>query len=331
VGSLVAAVASSHAFAVTPPEKWDELRERNRNVYAQRQQVAVPPPHPRMSAESLEDVQTRYARVRNGLIELKRIIDDSKPDALIVIGDDQNENFTSQNVPQFAIYTGAEAAFFDRLFKEEKTYRCDAAIARVILDGAVEGGFDLSFSESFPDKRLISHAHVEPLMRILLPNADVPIVPIYVNAIHPPGPTPSRCYAFGQMLGDIIRNHLAGKRIAIYASGGLSHFTAGYPWRHYRGPFGYGCISEDFDRKVLRWIADGQGSKLAELSSAELLDHGEIELRSWIVLAGAVGAVPARVLAYEPLYRGLMGMAVAEWPLNVATVRNRKFEARNLS
>jgi hypothetical protein len=48
------------------------------------------------------------------------------------------------------------------------------------------------------------------------------------------------------------------------------------------------------------------------------LDHGEIELRSWIVLAGAVGAVRAQVLAYEPLYRGLMGMAVAQWPLNAA-------------
>jgi aromatic ring-opening dioxygenase catalytic subunit (LigB family) len=315
MGSLVAAMASSHAFAVAPPEKWDELRERNRNVYAQRQHVEVPPPHSRMSEESVEDVQTRYGRVRDGLFELKRVIEESRPDALIVIGDDQNENFTSQNVPQFAIYTGSEAVFFDRLFKEERMYGCDAEIARVILDRSVEGGFDLSFSENFPDKRLISHAHAEPLMRILLPHADVPIVPIYVNAIHPPGPTPARCYAFGALLGDIVRNSLADKRIAIYASGGLSHFTAGYPWRHYNGPFAYGCISEEFDRKVLRWIEDGQANKLAGLSSAELLDHGEIELRSWIVLAGAVGAVPARVLAYEPLYRGLMGMAVAQWPL----------------
>ena len=268
MGSLVAAMASSHAFAVAPPEKWDELRERNRNVYAQRQNIDVPPPHPRMSEESSEDVQTRYARVRNGLLELKRIIEASKPDALIVVGDDQNENYTSQNVPQFAIYTDSEAVFFDRLFKEERTYSCAAEISQTILNCAVEAGFDLSFSENFPDKRLISHAHAEPLMRILLPAADVPIVPIYVNAIHPPGPTPARCFAFGQVLGDIIRNHLSNKRIAIYASGGLSHFTAGYPWRFYRGPFGYGQISEDFDRRILQWMADGKMSKLAGLSSA---------------------------------------------------------------
>ena len=316
VGSLVAAVASSHAFAVTPPEKWDELRERNRAVYAQRQKITAPPPHPRISDESAAEVEARYGRVREGLVELRHIIELSQPDALIVVGDDQNENFTTQNVPQFAIYTGAEAILFDRLFKQEKRYLCAADIARVILDGALEAGFDLSFAETFPEQRLLSHAHVEPLMRGLLPNAETPIVPLYVNAIHPPGPTPARCYAFGQMLGEIIRTRLTDKRIAIYASGGLSHFTAGYPWRHYRGPFGYGQISEEFDRRVMEWLSAGQGSKLAELSSADLLDHGDIELRSWIVLAGAVGATPAKVLAYEPLYRGLMGMAVAHWPLS---------------
>ena len=319
MGSIVAAIASSHAFAVAPPEKWDELRERNRNMYAQRQNVAPPPPHPQLSKENWEDVEVRYGRVRGGLIELKRTIEESKPDVLLVIGDDQNENYTAQNVPQFAIYTGAEAVFFDRLFKAEKTYPCAAAISQVILASAVDAGFDLSFSEHFPDKRLISHAHVEPLMRILLPAADVPIVPIYVNAIHPPGPTPARCYAFGRMLKEVVSDRLPGKRVAVYASGGLSHFTAGYPWRFYHGPFGYGCISEEFDRRILQWMAEGQSNKLAELSSAELLDHGNIELRSWIVLAGAVGDARAQVLAYEPLYRGIMGMAVARWPLQETT------------
>ena len=91
MGSLVAAMASSHAFAVAPPEKWDELRERNRNVYAQRQNVALPQDHPRISEESWENVQARYARVRNGLLELKRTIEESKADALIVIAESVNQ------------------------------------------------------------------------------------------------------------------------------------------------------------------------------------------------------------------------------------------------
>jgi aromatic ring-opening dioxygenase LigB subunit len=314
VGTIVAAMASSHAFAVLEPERWDELRERNRKVYAERQRSEAPV-HPRIGEETWNDIETRYGRVRSGLLELRRTIQETKPDALVVIGDDQNENFTSQNVPQLAIYTGRETVLFDRLAKIARTYSCDGETARVILEEAVKAGFDLSFSESFPESRLLSHAHAEPLMRILLPEADIPIVPIYVNAIHWPGPTPGRCYAFGQVIGDIIRNRLGDKRIALYASGGLSHFTAGYPWRVYRGPFGYGAISEDFDRKIIGWMTRGQVDQIAQLTSNELLDHGDIEFRSWIIAIGAVGATPAEMLAYEPLYRGLMGMGVARWPV----------------
>ena len=313
MGAIVAAMASSHAFAVLQPERWDALRERNRKVYAQRRGVEPPPVHPRVAEETWEDVKTRYGRVRAGLLELHRTIAESKPDALIVVGDDQNENYTSQNVPQFAVYTGSKAKMLDRMTQEERTYPCDSAAAASIVEGAVEAGFDVSFSESFPEDRLISHAHAEPLMRILLPEADIPIVPIYVNAIHWPGPTPARCYAFGQALGNIIKEKLGNKRFAVYGSGGLSHFTAGYPWGVYRGPWGYGAISEEFDRKLLRCMEEGQVDDIVNLSSKDLLDHGEIELRSWIIVLGAVASARAEILAYEPLYRGLMGMGVARW------------------
>ena len=59
----------------------------------------------------MDDVPTRYAHVRNGLFELKRVIEEWKPDALIVIADDQIENFTAQNVSQLAIHIGADAVF----------------------------------------------------------------------------------------------------------------------------------------------------------------------------------------------------------------------------
>ena len=79
----------------------------------------------------MDDVPTRYAHVRNGLFELKRIIEDWKPDALIVIADDQIENFTAQNVSQLAIDIGADAVFFRPNFRAERTCRCDVEFARV--------------------------------------------------------------------------------------------------------------------------------------------------------------------------------------------------------
>jgi aromatic ring-opening dioxygenase LigB subunit len=102
--------------------------------------------------------------------------------------------------------------------------------------------------------------------------------------------------------------------LALCASGGLSHFTAGYPWKRYQGPFGYGAISEDFDRRAIAWMERGEGERLAELSGAELLAHGNIELRSWIALLGALGPVRTRFAVYEPFFRAVMGMGVASWP-----------------
>ena len=297
-----------------PPERWDEVRERNRKRYAERYGSA-PPIHPRVSEETDDYIEARYRHVRDAFSSLRQVIKNSRPDALIVIGDDQNENFSIQNVPQFAIYTGEETELVDRFMKESRTYPCDADTARTVLEGLVDACFDVSICENFPEHRLMSHAHAEPLMRILLPEADVPIVPVYVNAVHWPAPTPARCYAFGETIANIVNTRLPDKRIAVYASGGLSHFTAGYPWRVYRGPFGYGTISEDFDRKIIRWMSEGRVEEIKKLTSNDLLDHGNIEFRSWIVAIGMVGNVPAQMLAYEPLYRALTGMGVAHWPM----------------
>ena len=143
-------------------------------------------------------------------------------------------------------------------------------------------------------------------------------MPIFINAIHVPAPTPARCYQFGQTLKEVIDLLPAGKRVMVYASGGLSHFSAGYPWGHYKGPCTLGSICRDFDRKIVDQIGKGQDRELAALSSKDLIENGEIELRQWITLMGIVGSSKPELLVYEPFYRGLLGMAVGYWDLEAA-------------
>jgi len=150
---------------------------------------------------------------------------------------------------------------------------------------------------------------------MVMPGAEIPVVLVFVNAIHVPAPSPARCYGLGRAIKEIVESRPIDERVAIYASGGLSHFTAGYPWKHYKGSYGVGSISEEFDRKAVAHMAKGDGEKLTQLTSQDLLDNGGIEMRSWITLVGAVGKVPANVLAYEPFYSGVMGMGVAYWEL----------------
>lgn len=310
MAAIVAGLASSHAFTLVEPGGWDARRARNREGY-QRRFGVEPPEHPRVAEEEPEANRGRYARISAGLERLRDELARKKVDVLVVIGDDQNENFTDENVPQLAIYTGSEVKAVAH-GQDLGTYRCDSDLANAILRQSVEEEFDVSFARRFPGGELKSHAHGPPL-RVLTPEADVPIVPIFVNAIHVPAPSPARCYAFGVAIRHAIEKDPSERRVAIYASGGLSHFTAGYPWEHYNGPYTYGSICEEFDRMLLDRMSSGSGSSLAALSSDDLLNNGDIELRSWLVLLGALGDIPATHLVYEPFYRGIMGMGVGYW------------------
>lgn len=316
MGKIIAGLASSHANTLVEPSRWDERREHNRAGYKKRYCVE-PPVHPKIAEETLETREKRFQPVRDGLNFLRERLRQEKPDALILVGDDQNENYREDNLPQVAIYVGPYVYPIDRHNEgnqgQRVEYRCHVELANSLLNGLVERDFDLAYSKSFPHDDLLAHAHA-PILRRVIPEADIPVVLLFVNAIHMPAIGPKRCYQLGQAINDIIRQERpATERVAIYASGGLSHFTAGYPWRHYKGSQGYGSICEDFDRRLIDWLKRGEGKNVSRLTTQDLLDNGEIELRSWITLLGAVGQTPAQVLAYEPFYSANMAMSVAYW------------------
>jgi aromatic ring-opening dioxygenase LigB subunit len=313
MGNIIAAMASSHAYTFLEPNTWDKRREFTRSNYKKRFGVE-PPDQPQVAEETLESNEARYRRIREGLAFLRDKVLALRPEVLVVIGDDQNENFLENNLPQFAIYLGKEFVAADREGREGHRYRCDADAAWTILEQSVEEGIDLASSTVFPKGHLISHAHREPLEYFGIDGAAA-IVPIFINAIHVPAPTPARCYQFGETLKKVIGLLPESKRIMVYASGGLSHFTAGYPWPHYKGPCTMGSICHDFDRKVVAWMQNGKGDQLAALTNKDLIQNGEIELRQWITLMGIVGSSKPEFLVYEPFYRGLLGMAVGYWDL----------------
>lgn len=309
MGKITLGMASSHAFAVTDPAEWDAVRLRNRKGY-ERKYGNLPPENPRIPAETDAVVESRFGEIRKAFAQLRMRIEDAKPDALIIVADDQNENFTTI-LPQLAVYTGER--FWDGRTERHPTQRrAHPALAGAILKAAVENDIEMTNVAAFPEDRLFAHAF-GPVLSVIDPEARIPVVPVFVNAIHEPSPSPSRCYRFGQVIRDAVAACSAVGHVAVYGSGGLSHFTAGYPWPHYHGPFGYGDIDEEFDRKVVDLLAAGRGSDLMRLSSDDLLAHGDIELRSWIVMLGAIGDIKPTILTYAPMFRAIMGMGVAAW------------------
>src|SRR5581483_9247135 len=101
--------------------------------YAARYGVA-PPELPQLKAETLETNQARYARIDDGLSLLRAKFAELNPDTLVLIGDDQDENYREDNLPQFAIYTGEELALGGRGGATGRRYRCDTQLAGTILE-----------------------------------------------------------------------------------------------------------------------------------------------------------------------------------------------------
>lgn len=136
----------------------------------------------------------------------------------------------------------------------------------------------------------------------LLGNLDVRILPVIQNTCYPPNAvTPRRCYALGEAMAKAFADW-EDARIAVVASGGLSHFV----------------VDEEVDRELLAALAVGDRYRLQNLPPHRLRSATS-ECLNWVTLAGAVGSTSLRMelLAYEPVYRTNAGtgggLGFARW------------------
>ncbi|MEJ0070809.1 MAG: hypothetical protein WDO24_21100 [Pseudomonadota bacterium] len=133
-------------------------------------------------------------------------------------------------------------------------------------------------------------------LSLLTPDYDVPLVPIHMNCVMPPMPAPARCFEVGRVIADIIRRcRPAGERVAIMATGGLSHDPGGPK---------YFQVDESFDRWFLDLLAQGDAARVLREVTIERMvaagDGGTTELLAWLVALGMVGDRKARTICYEP-------------------------------
>lgn len=313
MGEVVAGYASSHAFTFIEPDGWEPFRTKNRQTYARRY-GELPPEPAGVLDEPLESAAARYSDIRDGLQRVRDRIRSDRLDSLIIIGDDQNENFDGTALPQIAIHTGPGFTLADRFSPERAHWSAAADLASDLVVHAVEADFDVTGVREFREDSLRSHAHAQ-IVEHLLGDVPIPVVLVFLNAIHVPALSPRRCYEFGRTISEAVRvRRPEGERVGVYASGGLSHFTAGYPWGAYEGPYVHGSIDEEFDRRTVEMLESGRAAELADLTTDDLLRSGNIELRAWICAAGAVGGTTRWSTVYQPLLRAIMGMAVAWTP-----------------
>lgn len=275
------------------------------------------------------------ANFRHGLEAACTILSNANVDALVVIGSNHFRGIFLDLMPSFCVGVG-EVHSAGEAGTPQGQLKTDPAFALGITEFMVREGFDMAFSLRLQIDHGITHTYQH-----LVPQLDVPIVPIIINTFAPPLPSLKRCISFGSTLGNAIRALSVHRRIAIVASGGLSHrlpwpkwyealsddekFLVG-AWLNGRGTWkefekrrrdivrgATASINSDFDRQFLKAILSGDLDYYEELSSSDLemtAGNGAHEIRAWLAMAAAVHARRGRILAYEPIPEWLTGMAV---------------------
>jgi Catalytic LigB subunit of aromatic ring-opening dioxygenase len=269
-----------------------------------------------------EQLVARQNIARAASKRLTHVLSQAALDALVVMGDDQNESYKEDCRPAFAIYHGDtirnsneqhdyyrqrfpewyvqnRQAFFEQDKARDYAVRSDLAVH--LIESLLDMDFDLAASQCLPKGEGEGHAMAYIHRRVMDEAKPVPIVPIFLNTYYPPNqPRPRRCYAFGQAVRKAVESFPGALRVGVAASGGLSHFL----------------VDEEFDRAILKACADKDAAFLESLPRNKL-HAGSSEILNWVALAGAVEHLDLTWFEYVPGYRTPAGtgtgLSFATW------------------
>lgn len=283
----------------TPWEEWFRLAERDFVDVRLKPSALVEKPElaPEIADERR---QARAAAYHRAIGALKAQIDAAQIDTFVVISN-PHRKFPQEPQPVFGMYVGENVLVaqeansgqgrgkFD-YSAQPRTFPSDAPLASHLMSALVEDGFDLAYMDRFRDGTMLEHAF--DVMYEHYFDRPRPLVPITLSRYLPNQATPARCYALGQSLRRAIERWGEDRRVAVVASGGLSHQI----------------IDEELDRMVIDALQHKDVPVLKGLSRERLNGApGTPEILNWVTLAGVAEDRPMTLIDYIPAYRSLLG------------------------
>jgi len=230
----------------------------------------------------------------------------ARPDALLYITSDHYNMFW-ETLPVFAIGVAESARGASDYPELRRELPIDAPLAGEIHAHLVDREFDVAMLQEVE----FDHTVIAPL-HFLMPEAEVPLIPVYVNAFVRPLPSARRCLQLGRAIRSAIESSPATTRVAVAGSGSFS-LEIGGP-----------RISEDshtgvpdpvwLDR-VLQHLRNAAIDDLViEATDEQLWRAGNAggEVLDWIAMLGTFDPRPPDHLDVQPQF----GHAFAAWALD---------------
>ena len=224
----------------------------------------------------------------DGYAPIHAWLERADPDLVVVVYNDHGLNFFLDKMPTFAI--GAAP-----LYRNDDEgwglptlgpFAGDPDFSWHVIESLVADEFDVTTCQEM----LVDHAFTVPIS-LLWPAPAArrfKTLPIAINTVQHPLPTPQRCFKLGRALGRAIESYAKDLRVLILGTGGLSHQLDGRR---------AGFINKEFDLICLEKIADDPQT-LALLSIRDLVAEAGtqgVELIMWLAARGALRGPVATV------------------------------------
>ena len=224
-----------------------------------------------------------WAPIFKGYEPVQAWLEDNKPDVLFFIFNDHVTSFFFDHYSAFALgigesYKTADEGGGPRALPPIQGH---TGLSHHIGAALMADEFDMSY---FQDKPM-DHGFFSPLSMLCphTPGWPVKVVPLQVGVLQFPIPSALRCYKLGQSLRKAIESYPEDLKVAIVATGGVSHQVHGER---------AGFNNTPWDMQFLD-LFEKDPMKLTEITHAEYARLGGFEgaeIIMWLIMRGALSA-----------------------------------------
>jgi gallate dioxygenase len=224
-----------------------------------------------------------WAPIFEGYRPVRQWLADRDPDVLFFVYNDHVTSFFFDHYSHFALGVGDYFPIADEGGGPRKLppVRGHPQLARHIATGLVADDFDLSYFQA----KGLDHGCLSPLSLLWPHQPDWPgaVIPLQVGVLEFPIPTARRCFRLGRALRRAIESYPEDLKVAIVATGGLSHQVHGER---------AGFNNTPWDMEFLD-LLEKDPEKLTELTIAQYAERGGVEgaeVIMWLIMRGALSA-----------------------------------------
>ena len=223
----------------------------------------------------------------DGYPPVQNWLKNAKPDVVVVFYNDHGLNFFLDKMPTFAVGAAAQYNNADEGWgiPTLPPFQGNTALSWHLINHLVAHDFDVTTCQEM----LVDHACTLPL-KLFWPEGPCPVqvVPICINTVQFPLPSAKRVYALGKAVGEAIAQWPSDHKVAVVASGGLSHQLDGER---------AGFINKAFDLEFMDSLVSNPewATQFNTLELVEKTGTQGVELLMWLAMRAALSSASGRV------------------------------------